>query len=215
MGALGALVALTLGTVGCGKDQPADQTASPSSAEETTSPTPTEETTSPTPTEEVTTETPTPPVDAIVLNVNGIGPFEFGAPRADVAAYLTAALGSPITDTERDGVGECEGGYGQWQANEIYGVLTVEYDGADDSPTSPQALAAWSVSPIGEPPAPLAFTDNIPWSMSWEELQARYPDGGGLEHMGTWFVDGVAIHPAEPEDEFGGMVFAGRINWCI
>ena len=220
-GTRGRLLALT---VACGLIVTGCATVSPASPSPTATPpvggpgqaAPSQEpaVVSPPPSPDTPVSTPSP-ATSITLSKNGIGSFKFGASKEKVSAYLTKLLGSPKTDPSQDGVGECEGGLGLWQTQETYGNLTVEYDGKTASSKSPQTLAAWSLRPAQKPKAPLALAKGIPVGLTMKQLKARYPggDAGGLdESMGVWFVSQVAIFPPSGDD--GGMIFAGRINWC-
>lgn len=146
----------------------------------------------------------------IVLNGDGIGPFKFGAAEKDVLAYLTPALGKPSVE---GGLGGCEGAGFGWQSYAAYGPLRVRFAGADDSATSRRTMESWQIELSSARVGQLTLAKEIPFGLSLKQLQTKYPDGGGLEHMDAWAAGGVLlIPPAQP----GGSetIHAGGLDWC-
>ncbi len=146
----------------------------------------------------------------VVLSRYGIGDFEFDAAEQDVLGHLSNILGNPELE---GGLGGCEGaGYG-WQSYAQFDNLTVRFAAADDSPDSPRTMRSWNVRMSGTTQGKLALDPKIPFGQTLDQLMAQYPDGYGLEHMGAWFAEGVALLPPESA---GGIwiVHAGELDWC-
>lgn len=147
---------------------------------------------------------------AVVLSSKGIGSFEFGASEAKVLAFLTPVLGKPSLE---GGVGGCEAaGYG-YQNYARFGDLRVRFEAQDDSASSERTLASWDVMMTARQQGRLALASAIPFGLSLNELRAKYPNGGGLEHMDAWFANEVWIVPQGPAGKT--LVHAGGLDWCI
>lgn len=146
---------------------------------------------------------------AVVLSSEGIGSFTFGAREADVLAFLTPILGKP---TVEGGVGGCEeAGFG-YQNYARFGDLSVRFAAPDNSATSKRTLASWAVRLTSRQQGRLALAPGIPFGLTYDQLRAKYPKGGGLEHMDAWFAGGVWIVPGGPGEKT--LVHAGGLDWC-
>lgn len=202
--AWGLAAALT----GCAGSPVTTPATSPSGT--ASSPVPAQSSTSPS---SVTTASPTPTetrASTIVLSSRGVGPFEFSDPEKDVLGFLTPILGAPQIQGQ---VGGCEGAGFGYQSYATFGDLKIRFAANDNLSTSPRTLQSWDLSFRGAPKAPLALDEGIPVGKSLAELQALYPTGGGLEHMGAWAAEDVVLIPPT---EAGGetLVHAGDLDWC-
>ena len=158
-----------------------------------------------------------PAETGVLLHAGGIGTFEFGAPEAEVLQYLTEQLGSDSLITE-GGPGYC-GAVGKYQMyadfDEELKVRFSSEEGAPESPESPRFLVSWEYYSETPPAPPLILSDQIPWGLTWEELEAQYSEGREqLDVFGGWNVNGVVIFPGASDDDTYG-VLAGLLDWCV
>ena len=146
----------------------------------------------------------------VVLSRTGIGPFTFGATESDVLAFLTPILGKP---KQNGGAGGCEAAGSGYQNYADFGALSVRFAAHDNSPNSRRTLASWDVTLKSRKQGGLELATDIPFGLTSRQLQAKYPDGGGLEHMDAWFAAGVWIVPQTHDGQT--LVHAGGLDWCI
>jgi hypothetical protein len=76
-------------------------------------------------------------------------------------------------------------------------------------------LASWALSPYAAPDPPLVLTSDIPLGLTLTQLKAQYPDGGGLENVGAWYVGPAIIVPPESDKSGAGNIFVGLLDWCL
>ncbi len=152
---------------------------------------------------------PTPP-PALLLTAAGLGSYAFGAPEADVLTMLTARLGKP---TLSGGVGGCEAAGAGYQNYADFGRLRVRFAARDDSSKSPRTLESWNARMTVRQQDGLKLDPAIPFGLTLKQLQAKYPDGGGLEHMDAWFAAGVYLIPPLKLGE-AETIHAGDLDWC-
>ncbi len=169
------------GLVACATVSPVAP-ATPSGTPTTATPTPVATSATPTATPTPTaTQTPTADNATLVLRGDGLGAYSFGAKQGDVTALLEQALGKP--DESSQGV-RCPLDDGSpWAQTVNWGSFWVEYDAKDASKKSPRTLAAWGTS-VGSPlPAPLVLQDDVPLTLTFAQLKAKYP-AGKLQDLG-------------------------------
>jgi len=160
----------------------------------------------------------TVPVETgVLLHAGGIGSFDFGAPEADVMEYLIEHLGSDNLISE-GGPGWC-GAVGKYQMyadfSEKLKVRFSSEEGAPEAPESPRFLVSWEFYSETPPEPPLILSDQIPWGLTWEELQDQYSDQREVPDVfGGWNVNGVVIFPGASDDDTYGIL-AGLLDWCV
>lgn len=136
-------------------------------------PTPTPTATATTPT--VDTTAPTAGTTTLVLRGDGLGTFAFGSRQADVTSALEDALGEP--DESSQGI-RCQlDDASPWAQTVSWGSFWVEYDAKDSSKKAPRTLVAWGLSATAPPPARLAVQDDVPLTLTFSQLKAKYPSG--------------------------------------
>lgn len=179
---LSALLAplVVLGLAACATTPPAGGSLSPSPTVASPAPTDAASATpvdSATPTVSATpTASPTGgTADALELRGDGLGAYAFGAKQADVTALLEDRLGHP--DESSQGI-RCElDDASPWVQTVSWGPLWVEYDALDASKKSPRTLAAWGYDVKSEPGDQLRIADDVPLTLSFAQLKAKYPKG--------------------------------------
>ncbi|QLQ15863.1 MAG: hypothetical protein HZY73_09625 [Micropruina sp.] len=154
--------------------------------------------------------TPVAPA-ALTLSADGLGPYRFGASEKDVLAALTARLGKPHLS---GGVGGCEAAGFGYQNYADFGRLTVRFAAKDNLSKSPRTLQSWDARMTASQQDGLRLDPSIPFGLTLKQLKAKYPDGGGLEHMNAWFAAGVFLIPAEKAGD-PEIIHAGDLDWCI
>lgn len=146
-----------------------------------------------------------------MLTSDGIGKYAFGADEAAVLSFLRERLGKPSVS---GGVGGCEGAAGTWQSYAKFGGLSVRFEAAGESESAARTLASWTLDVAQNSDEADLLDPSIPYALSFEELQSKYPDGGGLEHMRAWHAGGVWIIPGSEMPDGKTMVQGGSLDWC-
>ena len=154
------------------------------------------------------------PAASLVLRGDGLGTFNFGSNQAPVAELLSDQLGAP--DETSQGI-LCElDDSSPWAETRTFGGLWVQFVAADTHKSSPRTLAAWGFQLSEEFAAPLQLADDVPLTLSFKELKAKYPKGK-LEDIG--FGDGSKMFTLPNQMRFIGagkpeMVQAGELSFC-
>lgn len=186
-------------------------TVSPPAVTAQPSPTPaapaTSTTSQPAPT--ASTSQPTTALPIVASN-KGVGAFKFGAAESAVLAGLTPALGKPKTRTSAGG---CEGAGGSYNLYATFGSLELRFAAKDLKASSPRVLASWTIRTTKASDGKIALASNVPFGLTLAQLQAKYPGGGGLEHMGAWAANGYVIIPPETAGQ-PTLITAGALDWC-
>jgi len=146
----------------------------------------------------------------IVASNKGVGAFKFGAAESAVLAGLTPALGKPKTRTSAGG---CEGAGGSYNLYATFGSLELRFAAKDLKASSPRVLASWTIRTTKASDGKIALASNVPFGLTLAQLQAKYPGGGGLEHMGAWAANGYVIIPPETAGQ-PTLITAGDLDWC-
>lgn len=216
------LLVLTAGLLlaGCATTPPAGPMGSPSPDAYSSPALPPSVTPTPTPTATATESSATPsatPTDAganLILRGDGLGAFDFGAKQALVVELLSDQLGAP--DESSQGI-LCElNDASPWAETQSYGGLWVQFVAKDKKKASPRTLAAWGFSLAEEFGEPLQMADDVPLTLGFKALKAKYPDGK-LEDTG--FGDGSKIFTLPDGIRFIGAgkpdtVQAGELSFC-
>lgn len=144
------------------------------------------------------TTTTTDPADALVLRVDGLGPFDYGSAPSAVIDALTAYLGAPARNNlllYEDLTYIGDGYYTSFDAPYYYslgfpvgrttcwtGDFCAEFGGASEADLH---FIGWSYS---GPPHMLASSSNLTISAQWADFPSMivhatcYVDGGGTHH---------------------------------
>ena len=200
----------------CATVNPSAPATTPSTSPSSTAPS---ATVSATPTASATSASPSvspsqEPAASLLLRGDGLATFNFGAKQAPVAELLSDQLGAP--DETSQGI-LCElNDASPWAETRTYGGLWVQFVAADKRKSSPRTLSAWGFQLSEGFAPPLQMADDVPLTLSFKELKAKYPKGK-LEDVG--FGDGTKMFTLPSQLRFIGagkpdMVQAGELSFC-
>jgi len=185
-------------------DEPTTTTETPSTTSTTTATRSSTVSTTSSTTAPVPTAGSTPPVSVnLVLRPDGIGPFDFGAPQADVLAAVTAEVGEPRARYPFVGVSGCEPA-----SEEVAWIgLILTFEGPD--PDSLR-LTAWSAGLGDNPQQPRNYRmedgpnlgDPVAvWQLAYGSSFQIEPGGPGEFRTVTINLAGVTLQgSAGPEE---------------
>lgn len=196
-------------------------TIPPTTAPPTTAPPTAAPTTAPPATTAPPTAAPTTPppltVASLVLMSDGIGPFRFGAPGADLVAQLGSVLGAPASDTTTDYPVVIDGGYARDAFGEevfahpvgratCFGNGLCVYAGG---PTATDvAFVGWNFA--GAVPPALTSPTGVTTGSRWSAFPTMTVDEGGCYSEGTGSIDGISLSIVSEGVPFGAFDAAGN-----
>jgi hypothetical protein len=170
------------------------------------------------------TTAPPPPATAppltvasLILMSDGIGPFRFGTPGADLVAQLTGMLGAPSSDATTDYPVPVDGGYARDSFGEevfahpvgratCFGNGLCVYSGG---PTGADvAFVGWNFA--GAVPPALATPTGVTTGSRWSAYPTMTVNEGGCYQEGSGSVDGIALSIVSEGTPFGGFDAAGN-----
>jgi hypothetical protein len=204
-------VAAAVATLGAVRDQvdtviDKPTTTTTETPSTTTATTPTTSTTSSTTSSTTTPTLPagtSPPVSVnLVLRPDGLGPFDFGAPKADVLAAVTAELGEPRATYQGGGNRGC-----QPTAEDVAWIgLILTFEGPD---AGSLRLTAWAAA-LGDNPQQRrnyriedgpALGEPLPvWQVAYGSALQVQPDPSGVELFTLNLPEGTLNGTVGPEE---------------
>lgn len=190
-------------------------TAPPTTAPPTTPPVTTAPATVPPSTAPSTTAVLT--VASLVLMSDGIGPFRFGVPGADLVAQLSGPLGPPSSDTTIDYPVPIDGRFARDEFGDevfahpvgrgtCFGNGLCVYSGG---PTAADvAFVGWNFA--GAVPPALTSPTGVTTGSRWSSFPTMTVGEGGCYQEGSGTIDGIELSIVSEGTPFGSFDAAGN-----